>query len=235
MSKFYSSIVDYYEKIFEVNSQQIDFLLENNPKTALDIACATGSTMELLRKGGVEVTGIDLDPMFVGRAKEKGLDVKVLNMLDLEEEERTFDLVYCIGNSIAHLEGHNQLEIFLRKAYNKVKEGGELVISFINFEPFLKGKPDEQGLLGNLPTIEKEGLSFVREYYKEEDHIRFHTILKTNDREIENNERLFPFSKEEVLKQFEEKGFNKIEVYGSFNKDDFDIEKSMSIIIRGIK
>ena len=232
MSKFYTSIANYYEEIFPIGPAKVKFLMKGNPKTALDIACATGETMKALQDEGIKVSGIDLDETFVEMAKEKNLDVKKLNMLELDEIKEKFDLLYCIGNSIAHLKEYNEIRKFLEKAYERINSNGRIVIQFINFEKFL-GQEDENGYLGSLPDIKNDEFIFHRFYFKEKEHIRFNTRLIVNDIIIENNEMLFPLLKDEVVSMMLEIGFKNIKVYGNFKGEEFDEKVSQPVIITG--
>lgn len=232
MSEFYTSIANYYEQIFPVGAEKIKFLMKSNPKTAIDIACATGEVMKALQEKGVKVLGVDLDEKFVEMAREKGLDARKLNMLDLDEIDEKFDLLYCIGNSIAHLKDYDEIEKFLEKSYDKINLGGRIVIQFINFEKFLKNE-DEKGYLGSLPDIKNDEVTFYRNYFKDKDHIRFNTTLIVNDLIIENNEILFPILKDEMVSILRKVGFKNTKVYGNFKGEDFDEKVSLPVIITG--
>lgn len=232
MSKFYTSIANYYEEIFPIGPAKVKFLMKGNPKTALDIACATGETMKALQDEGIKVSGIDLDETFVEMAKEKNLDVKKLNMLELDEIKEKFDLLYCVGNSIAHLKDYDEIRKFLKKSYERINSNGRIVIQFINFEKFLKNE-DTDGYLGDLPQIKKDEITFYRSYFKEKDHIRFNTKLIVNDIIIENNEMLFPLLKDEMVSIMRKVGFKNIKIYGNFKGEDFDEKVSLPVIITG--
>ena len=232
MSEFYTSIANYYDQIFPVGAEKVNFLMKNNPKTAIDIACATGEVMKALQDKGVKVTGIDLDDKFIEMAREKNLDARKLNMLYLDEIDEKFDLLYCIGNSIAHLKDYDEIREFLKKSYDRINSNGKIVIQFINFEKFLKNE-DDQGYLGSLPDIKNDEFTFHRNYFKEEDDIRFNTTLVVNDLIIENNERLFPILKDEMVSIMWEVGFKNINVYGNFKGEEFDEKVSQPVIITG--
>lgn len=230
MSEFYSSIVKYYEEIFVPSKAQIEFLYESaKGDRVLDIACGTGKVAENLNNKGKQVLGIDLEPEMVNIAKNKNnIDAKVLNMLDLSKLSGSFDLVYCIGNSIPHLSGLEEVEDFVSQVKNKINNG-YLVLQWINFAPFLK-QNDEY--LGSLPDIKTDRLVFERRYFREGSNIRFNTLLFVDGKRLENNEMLFPLLLDDMIKILENNGFKDIEVFGGFNKTPFNIETSIPVVVR---
>lgn len=54
MSKFYDSISDNYEDIFQPNDKQISFLEELAHGKILDVACATGKVAKRLQDDGFD-------------------------------------------------------------------------------------------------------------------------------------------------------------------------------------
>jgi len=63
-------------------------------KTALEVGCGEGHVMSNL-SDLLEVKGVDLDRSQVEAAKKRGLDIEVMDGLDLEFDDAAFDLVYC--------------------------------------------------------------------------------------------------------------------------------------------
>lgn len=230
MSDFYSSIVKYYEEIFRPSNAQINFLYESAKGIkVLDIACGTGKVAENLNKRGKEVLGIDLEPEMIDIAKMKnGVDAKVMNMLDVSEIDGYFDLVYCIGNSLPHLSDLNVIEYFISEVKKKITNG-YLVLQWINFVPFLK---QEEEYLGSLPDIKTDKLTFERRYYREGEKIRFNTLLYVDGNRLENDEMLYPLLIEDMLNILNKNRFKDIEVFGGFDKSEFDIETSIPVVVR---
>ncbi len=230
MSEFYNSIVEYYEEIFVPGKAQIDFLEESmNGDMALDIACGTGKVASLLNARGKNVMGIDLEPSMVEIARKRNnIDAREMNMLDIDKLDKNFNLVYCIGNSLPHLKDLKEIENFIDSVI-RVLNNGKLVIQWINFFPFLISNDD---YLGSLPTIETENLKFIRKYYRFNDKIRFNTDLIIGDKTLTNDELLYPLMLDDMLNILQSKGFSNIEIYGGFNKSNFDINTSLPIVLR---
>lgn len=225
MNKFYKEICKYYEDIFPKNENQINFLNNiSDGKDYLDIGCATGLVAKNLKDLGKNLTCIDLEETMVAEAKKKGLKVFTKNMLELDFEEK-FDVCYCIGTTISHLEDRNEICSFILKTMDLLKENGKLVLSWINFKPFIL-KNDL--FLGALPTLGTK-VKFTRNYYRENSKIRFNTVLTTENETFENIQLLVPLLVDDVISFVERLGL-KYEIYGNFKKDKFDEENSPSVV-----
>ena len=238
MSKFYDEIALYYNDIFPMQKVKLNLILEffdsdmqRDKKHVLDVACATGEYARAIANLGYQVTAVDLDEKMVKelRKKEAGIDARVMNMLDISQLDQQFDLIYCLGNSIVHLDTYNDVENFFSICYQKLKQNGRLLFQIINYSRILDQK------INCLPTIfnREKGLSFVRDYvYLEDEHkIGFHTILQVNNERFENTVKLLPIRHEELYKALEKAGFHIIKTYGDFTKNPFDVQNSVPCIM----
>lgn len=231
--RFYESIAENYENIFSPNEKQINFLKERASNKILDVACATGKVASEIKKAGFEVLGIDLEEKFIDKAINKNkISAKVMNMLDLDKLSENFGLIYCIGTSLVHLKTKEQIKSFLIKCYEKLEDKGYLVIQIINFYPFLN---KNENFLGSLPTIKNDKVEFIRKYYRNGEYIRFNTIMNDGENSIENNIDLLPITAPEIKDILENIGFKNIEIYGGFNKSDFELENSIPLVISATK
>lgn len=227
MSQFYNCIAEKYDYIFPLSpAHQTFFADELQGHTVLDVGAATGNLTAYLLSQGYEVTGIDLSERLIAKAVEKGIVVRKLNMLNIDELS-TFDNIVCIGNTLPHLDSKTSVQLFLQKAYEQLTQGGKLVLQLVNFEKYFA---QQQGdYLGNLPLIANDKVKFERFYYlNKEGKIRFKTIL---DDTIENEELLQPIFADELIQWLTQIGFQTINLYGNFKKDSFDPNASMALII----
>ena len=89
----------------------------------LEVGCATGSLLSVLRTTGHVITGLDLSTEFAHRAKSlNGIDVVVSDFLDFNHENEYFDLIIMLG-TISNL--HN-LPLHLSHANKLLKKKGFL-------------------------------------------------------------------------------------------------------------
>ena len=227
MSQFYNQIAEKYDFIFPLSpAHQTFFASELQGKTLIDVGAATGNLTAYLSSQGYEVTAIDLSERLIAKAAEKGVNVQQRNMLTIDELP-AFDNIVCIGNTLPHLDSKASVQLFLKKAYGQLTQGGKLVLQLVNFEKYFAQRQGDY--LGSLPLIVNDKVKFERYYYlNAEGKIIFKTIL---DDTIKNEELLQPIFADELTQWLSQIGFQAIDLYGNFKKDSFDPNASMALII----
>ncbi|HEY5562018.1 MAG TPA: methyltransferase domain-containing protein [Clostridiaceae bacterium] len=241
---FYDELSKVYDVLFPEDEVTSDFL-ESRSKVdykVLDIACGTGSYAKKVALTSMHVDGIDLDNNMIKLAKE-GLSLKNVefyqgDMTKIKElfEKESYGLVYCIGNSIVHLENISLIERLFEDVYNLLIKDGTFIVQIINFDSII-----EKGYK-KLPQLENEEkkVKFQREYkYKKEDNImEFETDLAIKEKEVirhyYNKIPLVPLKRQELLELYLKVGFKDIKLYGDFNLESF-IEPSTYLVIEGTK
>jgi 2-polyprenyl-3-methyl-5-hydroxy-6-metoxy-1,4-benzoquinol methylase len=235
---FYEEISKHYDDIFPAGKPQIQFLSEHAGglgSNILDIACGTGGYTLALAKSGHDITAIDLDEKMIeglnGKLKSQDLNVKALqmNMMDIDKLGLKFDMAYCIGNSLVHLESIDHTAGFLKKAKSILKGNGRLILQIINYDRILKFG------ISSLPAIinEEAGIAFERlyKYDKVQNKIFFKTILKTDKDVYENEIPLLPITSEELAASLSAAGFLDISMYGDFKKSPYDKDGSYALVV----
>ncbi|NDL67270.1 isochorismatase family protein [Anaerotalea alkaliphila] len=238
MSKFYEEIAKYYDAIFPVGADQVALLLETAgepPARVLDVACGTGGYALELAGAGHQVTAIDLSPQMVEGLLRKAprIDARVLDMLDIPRLDRTFDFVYCIGNSLVHLEDEKEIGRFLEGCAAVLAPGGRILLQVVNYDRVLE--KDVQSLPPILNVA--ADLSFDRYYrYDRKAHkIAFRTVLQVEGRTLENEVPLHPVTSAELGGLLEKAGFSDIRAYGGFGKAPYDPMESFALVLTAKK
>jgi SAM-dependent methyltransferase len=109
---------------------EADFVWRFGPTTVLDAGCGMGRIGIELARRGASVTGVDLDPELLERARQAAPGARWVNTdlatLDLGE---TFDVVVLAGNVIPFVAPDDQPRAVARCAAH-VRPGGRLIAGF---------------------------------------------------------------------------------------------------------
>lgn len=118
----------------------------------LDCACGIGTQALGLAKMGFRVSGCDLSPQAVERARleasrrKVSIHFSVANMLDLTSlAESHFDAVICIDNALPHLESAEQLLQAAEQLRGRLRPGGLLIASIRDYDRLIEERPVIQG------------------------------------------------------------------------------------------
>lgn len=233
MKTFYEVLTPYYDEIFPSNDKQISFLTSSFPaaSTLLDIGAGTGNTAIALTKAGYNVTAAEPEPYMTTKINEKikrdQLEIEVLqcSMQQMSKLDKTFDGIYCIGNTLPHLDNFKEISTFLQSAFNKLKAQGTLVIQTVNFEKVLVHQQY------SFPLIQKDSFTFTRQYEPQDHKIMFTTILKTQTETHSNTLPLYPVTKTQLENELQNCGFHSVSVYGDYGKSPYNTESPGLVIV----
>lgn len=241
---FYNELSRAYDIVFEKDEDTVNFLkksLDSNSKI-LDLACGTGTYAVELAKENHHVTGIDLDSEMIKKAKEKAKaysnyaefyceDMRAFNKVT---HNRSYDRIFCIGNSLVHLKDKEDISKLMKAIYNSLNEDGSMIIQIINYDRIINNN------IKSLPTIfrDEEGIKFIRNYNFNEDKsiANFDTELIINsngeERKYKNSVPLLALKSDELIEIVAEAGFSSLEVYGDFDETEFNKNSSYALVIK---
>jgi ubiquinone/menaquinone biosynthesis C-methylase UbiE len=242
--EFYEALSGVYDIVFPMSEDTLQFL-EKDLKPAseiLDIACGTGNYSIALARAGHHVDAIDLDEKMIQQANEKAqnLDVHFIqgDMTKIKEQllGSSYELIFCIGNSIVHLDKKDTISKLIQDIFDMLHEGGQMVIQTINYDRIIKYNID------HLPTIErkKEGVTFVRKYFYRNDigKVDFDTELKIHQgvetRKYHNSIPLLALQKDDLEAMVKKAGFQKAEFYGGFGNAPYTSD-AYAMVVKAIK
>jgi SAM-dependent methyltransferase len=137
----YDDAIDWKARLAREMPFLISRLGSPKRKHVLDLACGTGRHSVALSLEGAEVVGIDNSEVMISKAKEHAVSNGVSPEFILGEmaefQSRAtgrFDLIICLGNSLALLDDLNTLEKVLASVYNSLNDDGIFVAQALNFE-----------------------------------------------------------------------------------------------------
>ena len=117
----YQATVDFYFEILKREGL--------NPKTAVDLACGTGSVAMLLAEKGLQVTAVDLSAEMLSEAAQKAADMEnppffVCQPLQELQLPRGVDLAVCALDSLDYITDPNDCAEAIRRVYRVLNPGG---------------------------------------------------------------------------------------------------------------
>ena len=117
----YAAVVDFYFQILQKEGLQ--------PRTAVDLACGTGSVALLLAKRGLSVTGVDMSEDMLTVAWEKAAELEeppmfVCQKLQQLQLPRGVDLAVCALDSLDYILDPADCAEAIRRVYRALNPGG---------------------------------------------------------------------------------------------------------------
>lgn len=242
----YEQLSNYYEIFFPLKEARLALvtsLLKKENLAILDVGCADGELVLALSRAGHRVTGIDLEPAMImkarEKAKERNLAVEFLekDMSRLADDfpAASFDAVLCFGNTLPHLDGLEKIEAFIYSIFKILVKGGTCMLQVVNYDHILADRIEK------LPVIEKGNLAMHRSYkYDRAAHrmlfrvrvVPAHSPLAT---ELESEAQLYPLVFAELRSALEKARFTGTRFFGSDNGESFVPSKSPSLIAAAVK
>lgn len=234
----YDRIVEYYDAIFPLKTATLDFLQESFHAGGriLDVGCGSGEYVLGLAQAAYALSGLDLDAQMIERAAAKAraaglsptLTVGSMTELPKYYAPASFDGVYCIGNSLVHASGPDEVAAICRDCYQLLNHDGRLVIQVVNYDRVL------QQQLKGLPTIENpaRNLRFERYYEIQGKEIIFTAVLTVDGMVEQTVNRLYAIHTDELQRCLQNAGFRDVACFGDFNGGPFDSATSQPLIVR---
>ena len=83
----------YLEASNYASKKLIDFAVQHAENKILDIGCATGEYCQELNKLGFRCVGIDINPEYISKAIENGVEAQVMDAKCLKFPDKSFDTI----------------------------------------------------------------------------------------------------------------------------------------------
>ena len=117
----YNATVDFYNEILHREGLK--------PKTAVDLACGTGSVAILLAQKGLRVTAVDMSAEMLSEAAQKAMELEnppffVNQRLEQLRLPRGVDLAVCALDSLDYITNPEDCAEAIRRVYRVLNPGG---------------------------------------------------------------------------------------------------------------
>lgn len=117
----YKAVVEFYDRIIDREGL--------HPRTAVDLACGTGSVALLLAQKGMQVIGVDLAPDMLTVASQKAQDMENRPLFVCQPLQnlclpRGMDLAVCALDSLDYITDPADCEAAIRRIYKALNPGG---------------------------------------------------------------------------------------------------------------
>ncbi|MGY5858836.1 MAG: class I SAM-dependent methyltransferase [Candidatus Thorarchaeota archaeon] len=223
-------------------------LIENtkNPRV-LDIASGSGRHSVFLATQGAEVIGIDSSRSMIQaaetHAKEQGVAPKFI-VEDMEKVnaavEGPFDLIICLGNSLALLNDIDTLKQVVKDIFNLLEDGESFVAQVLNFEEIhwtgFRTFPSKIGKLSNGEEITFSRL-FEHTDYPYSSTLVMSAFKKDGEKwtsEV-STQKVLNLKYDQMKSIFEETGFSSVEIFPGYERGPFDKKYDRSMVIHSLK
>jgi ubiquinone/menaquinone biosynthesis C-methylase UbiE len=205
----YEATVEFYNEILKREGVR--------PRTAVDLACGTGSVTVLLAKQGIRTVGVDMSEDMLTAAWEKVMDMDepptfVCQKLQELRLPRGVDLAVCALDSLDYITDPNDCAEAIKRAYKVLNPGGIFIFD-VNTPEKLRAMD------GQVFLDEDDDVYCVwRGEFDEQTNIcsygmdLFQRRGNLWERSFEEH-REYAYSQEQLTNYLKQAGFSRIEVY----------------------
>ena len=212
----YEAVMDFYRKIMEEEGV--------HPRSAVDLACGTGSVTQLLARQGIPTIGVDLSEDMLTQAQLKTADMDnpprfICQSLDKLKLYKAVDLAVCALDSLDYITDPRQCRQAIHRIFRALNPGGLFIFDVntpeklraLDGQVFLdedddvycvwRGQFDEETNICSygMDLFQREGKRWVRSF---EEH------------------REYAYSAPQLTGWLREAGFTRIRVYGDRKLSD---------------
>ncbi len=213
-------------------------LAKKSKGKVLDLACGTGRLTIEIHNHGIDITGLDIMPQMLERARNKSKDSGIKwiegDCRNFELED-TFDLVLMTSHAFQCLLTDDDQINFFKSVHVHLNEKGQLAFETRNLAQKSYGSHSEFRHYGTMVNDKNESIKgYLYSIYDENtklDRIFFKTENEVT-KEIEHSEEYLRYtSQEELNERLKRCGFKVIHQYGDWNKDKFSMDSKEIITI----
>ncbi|MGG4452811.1 class I SAM-dependent methyltransferase [Brevibacillus porteri] len=199
----------------------------------LDLCCGSGRHSRALARRGYEVVGVDLSPVLLQLAEEQNtypqLSFARCDMRDIPFHEE-FDIVVNLFTSFGYFSTDEENANVIRNMAQALKSKGEVVIDFLNAAYVI------DNLVPNS-TKEVSGMLIKEERWIQDGFVKKRILIsdESSNEPREYMEQVRLFSAQQMIAMLTEAGFEKIQVFGNYQFEEYVAHESPRMIFYAVK
>ncbi|MEV7084149.1 class I SAM-dependent methyltransferase [Streptomyces sp. NPDC093516] len=233
---------EFHDFLFsEQRYAQAEELLDASPLLAfpakarvLDLCCGPGVFTVPLARRGHHVTGVDLSPAMLDRARKRSADAgERVTYVQADarayEAPGCFDVVLNMFTSFGYFEDPTDNSRVLRTMYTCLSPGGTLVLDLAGKE-LLARKVSPPKVVRRGEDLMVQTDTVLDDWAR----LRSDWVLVRGERVTRASLVWFVYSAVELRRLVEEAGFGRVEVFGGFDGRPYD-ENAERLILRAVR
>lgn len=192
----------------------------------LDLACGKGRHSIYINKKGFDITGVDLSPENIRKAKPFENEKLHFSVHDMRETYAAgkFDYVFNLFTSFGYFPSVAENEKVLSASHSNLKPKGKILIDFLNAQQVIKGLVKEE-------TQEIDGITFNIDREIEEGIIKKNIDIIDSDKEFRFVERVRALTRQDFVGMLTRCDFEILDMFGNYNLEEFDEDTSSRLIL----
>ena len=220
----YSQFAIWYDRIFPFSAGVYAFLTHHLGELGgpvLDLGCGTGDYCAAFTRDGISAVGIDLDQAMISQARIRGPETEfhTLDMTQFHTLGGPWSMIYCIGNTAAHLSSKD-FWFCVDQVPTRLGPGGLWIVQVMNWD-FVLTRPSF-----TFPPKIMDQAVFYRAYKDiSPSGLTFTTSLEIDGHHVFADQvRLYPLSSKNIISGHKERGLKLIEHVADYAGSPFDPE-----------
>ncbi|ASJ53113.1 SAM-dependent methyltransferase [Brevibacillus formosus] len=199
----------------------------------LDLCCGSGRHSRALARRGYEVVGVDLSPVLLQLAEEQNtypqLSFARCDMRDIPFHEE-FDIVVNLFTSFGYFSTDEENANVIRNMAQALKTKGEVVIDFLNAAYVIDNLVPQS-------TKEVSGMLIKEERWIQDGFVKKRILIsdESSNEPREYMEQVRLFSAQQMIAMLTEAGFEKIQVFGNYQFEEYVAHESPRMIFYAVK
>ncbi len=216
----------------EMIQNLIDYVSPSSDSVFLDLACGKGRHSRVLNDLGFETYGIDLSPNSIESASEHANETLHFEVHDMREvyKPSTFDYVLNLFTSFGYFDNRKDLVLTLDAIRKELKDGGTLVIDYLNIGKIRKDLCD-----GVKENIERDGIEFHIEKQINDEFVEKEISFQHKRGRYHYTERVAALDLPIFRELLEQSGFSVQTIAGDYQFTEYNEHKSDRLILVATK